>query len=282
MAMRRLPIVGLMPAANVAAASSPVRGIRTQIPPRPAVTVVTYLDFYGNPIRTKEETCLSLIRTRDNKFFLQRVMPDESIVRFAAPGLGMVKNAANFEYFSISEIDVYGGIVIPGDIMPIAAVERPPFHSAVHVMMSIKPVKKFTRKDRRAHHRKIYSHWEADPDKHRFSTVSNAVLAIIVIAVVCSKYYELTKVPDPLTPASAGPKREENSLFAYIENWPKRHPEHNNITSLSVDFTPGQVAYIQSRAESMDGDTDVTSGVEWVWKLRHAKTYGHWPKGIRE
>jgi hypothetical protein len=107
------------------ALQSQYRGIRTQIPPRSAVTVITYLDRYGNPIKTKDETDLSLIRTRDNKFYLQRVLEDESIVRFAAPGLGMIKNSANFEYFSIAEIDIYGGVVVPADLMPTPQHERP-------------------------------------------------------------------------------------------------------------------------------------------------------------
>jgi hypothetical protein len=264
------------------AATAQRASIRTQIPPRPAVTVITYLDRYGNPIKTKQETDLSLIRTRDNKFFLQRVMVDESIIRFAAPGLGMIKNAANFEYFSIQEIDVYGGVVVPNDLMPVPAHERPYFHDAVHVMMQVKPVKKFTRKDRRIHHRKLFTHWEANPEKYRFAFMFNAVFTLTICSWVLINVVSLERPDDPLEPNNAGPQRHENSIFTYADNWMKRHPEHNTIFSSTIDFTPGQLEYVQRRSESMDSDTDVTTGIEWIWKLRHARTYGHWPKGIRE
>jgi len=269
-------------AASTTAAATQRASIRTQIPPRPAVTVITYLDRYGNPIKTKQETDLSLIRTRDNKFFLQRVMEDESIVRFAAPGLGMIKNAANFEYFSIQEIDVYGGIVVPNDLMPVPAHERPYYHDVINVMMKLRPVKKFTRKDRRIHHRRMYMHWEASPEKHRFATGFNAFFALSVFSFIVINVVRLESPDDPLEPANAGPRRSENSVFTQADNWARRHPEHNTIFSATIDFTPGQLEYVQRRAESMDSDTDVTTGIEWVWKLRHARTYGHWPKGIRE
>jgi hypothetical protein len=270
------------PSTAIVAPTAQRASIRTQIPPRPAVTVITYLDRYGNPIKTKQETDLSLIRTRDNKFFLQRVMPDESIIRFPAPGLGMIKNAANFEYFSIQEIDVYGGVVVPNDLMPVPAHERPYFHDAVHVMMQVKPVKKFTRKDRRIHHRKLFTHWEANPEKYRFAFMFNAVFALTIGSYVLINVVSLDRADDPLEPANAGPQRHENSIFTYADNWLNRHPEHNTLFSSTIDFTPGQLEYVQRRSESMDSDTDVTTGIEWIWKLRHARTYGHWPKGIRE
>jgi hypothetical protein len=279
MLRRRMSLPG---SAIAAPTSEAVRRIRTQIPPRPAVTVVTYLDHYGNPIKTKEETELSLIRTRDNKFFLQRVFEDESIVRFPAPGLGMIKNSTNFEYFSLNEIDIYGGVVIPVDVTMIPQTDRPMFFDAVHIMMRCEPTAKFTRKDRRAHNRKLYAHWEEDPEKYRFAGTQNALLAMIFASFVGLTYHRWTSIEDPLAPNDATTTRERNSFFTNARNWASRHPEHNTTFSASVDFTPAQLSYVQARTDSMDSAHDVNVANEWVWKIRHARTYGHWPKGIRE
>lgn len=269
---------------TLALATSPhaaLRSIRTQIPPRPGVTVIAYLDHYGNPIKTKEETDLSLIRTRDNKFFLQRVFADESIVRFPAPGLGMIKSGANLEYFSLNEIDIYGGIIIPSDVAPTPHTERPGFHDAVQIMMQCSPTTKFTRKDRRAWHRRIYANWEEHPEKYQVASLHNGMLALVVAVFCLLKYNSWKRENDPLT--GTGYRIEEDEgMWKRAKNFGKRHPEHSYNISASVDFSPAQLDYIYSRAEPTYSDHDSSVGMEFFWKLRHAKSHGHWPKGLRE
>ncbi|KAF8289012.1 hypothetical protein TcBrA4_0004660 [Trypanosoma cruzi] len=141
------------------------RGIRTVIAPRPAVTTLVYIDKYGRPLRNSTETDLSLIRTRDNKFYLQRVLEGGEVIRWRAPGLDHLKNVTNFETYTLNEIDEYGGVVIPADLMPTASNDPPSFHDAVYYINRVEAKKKFTRKDRRQWHRRLFAHWKESPEK---------------------------------------------------------------------------------------------------------------------
>ncbi|RNF03215.1 hypothetical protein TraAM80_05895 [Trypanosoma rangeli] len=67
------------------------RGIRTVIAPHPAVTTLVYIDKYGRPICNSTETDVSFVSTRDNKFYLQRVLEGGEVIRWRAPGLDHLK-----------------------------------------------------------------------------------------------------------------------------------------------------------------------------------------------
>jgi hypothetical protein len=280
--------LALRPRAGAAAACpqllSSTRLIRTQIPPRPAVTVITYLDHYGNPVKTKEETDLTLIRTRDNKFYLQRVFADESVVRFVVPGLGMIKNAANFEYFSLGDIDLYGGVIIPGDVAPTSHQERPGFHDAVYVIMKCKPTTKFTRKDRRTWHRKLFSHWQEDPEKYQLNTMITALCLLMPIGYLIARHWAYTRRGiDPSSNGGLNNSQRDDTLWARSQKFAERHPEHLSCISSTVELTPAQQTFSQARSEMRDKDiTDPALGFEMLWKFRHAAYYGHWPKGLQE
>jgi len=265
-----------------AVATSSRRSIRTLTPPRPLVTVISYLDHYGNPVKTKQETDLSLIRTRDNKFFLQRVFDDESVVRFACPGLAMIKNAANFEYFSMQDIDVYGGVLIPSDVFPSAAHDRPCFHDAVYVIMRCQPTAKFTRKDRRAWHRRLHAHWEEDPEKYKFQFMSTFTLFAVACVYFGFKYINAAQRGVPFLNEDAVPFQAD-SYWAKAARFAERHPEHLSAMATTLHFSPAQAEYIQARSEIRGSESiDPSMSMEFVWKVQHLKQYGHWPKGLAE
>lgn len=255
------------------------RAIRTTLPPRPAITVITYLDHFGNPVKTKDETDISLIRTRENKFYLQRVFQDESVVRFLVPGLEMIKNAANFEYFSFQDIDVYGGVLIPAEVFPTSCHDRPGFGDAVWVMMKCKPTTKFTRKDRRAYHRRLFSHWTEDPEKYKMRYITLFANIALVGGYLLTRYIWGQERGIPFF----GDNRNirEDDLWARAREFSDRHPEHLYNVSSTANFSPAMTDYAWNRIEIKAAENmDPTMQYEILWKMRHLQTYGHWPKGI--
>jgi hypothetical protein len=256
------------------------RPIRTVLPPRPNHTVIAYLDHYGNPIKSRQETDLSLIRTRDNKFYIQRVFHDESVVRFPAPGLAMIKNASNFEYFSLTDLDLYGGVLVPMEICPSLPSERPSYHDAVYIIMRCHPTDKFTRKDRRAYHRRMHAYWAESPEQYH----TNYVMmygCLLVLGVYLSLRW-LNNVYRGV------PWYDEDHLFNRDDNvWSKayrfarNHPEHMNILPTTLNFSPALESYSQTRAEIRQAESiDPSMQWEWVFKVQHLKQYGHWPASL--
>ena len=264
--------------AAVMTASS--QSIRTVMPPRPNHTVIAYLDHYGNPLKSRQETDLSLIRTRDNKFFLQRVFHDESVVRFPAPGLAMIKNASNFEYFTLTDIDIFGGILVPFEICPSLPSERPTYHDAVYMIMRCHPTDKFTRRDRRAWHRRLHAHWSEIPEQHNSNYMIYYLLIIVFLVYLIMRYINTVwrGVPwideDQLT-------HRDDSYWSKACRFAERHPEHMIVLPTTLNFSPALNQYNQARAELRSSESmDPTMTWEWLWKLQHLKQYGHWPKGL--
>ena len=259
-----------------------INHIRTVLPPRPNHTVIAYLDHYGNPLKSRQETDLSLIRTRDNKFYLQRVFHDESVVRFPAPGLAMIKNAANFEYFTLTDIDLYGGILVPFDICPSLPQERPTFHDAIYIIMRCHPTDKFTRKDRRAWHRRVHSHWSENPEMHHANYLAYYITIFITGVWVLLRYINSIWRGVPWLDEDQLIMRDD-SFWSKAARFAERHPEHTIVLASTLNFSPGLNTYNQARAELRSSESmDPNMTWEWLWKLQHWKQYGHWPKGLLE
>ena len=261
-----------------------VRLIRQQLPPRPAVTVLTYLDHYGNPIKNKDETDISFIRTREDKFFLQRVFPDQSVVRWSVPGLNMMKNAATLDQIAIPDIDTFGGVVVPIDVAPCQTNCRPSLGDAIFLLMHCYPNHKFIRRDRRAHRRKVVSSWEEDPDKFTIAFTGRIFImavsvTVLVVLIADLQYRGYTPFGDPLREDSL----RENSCQGRMATFAERHPEHTRPEILPAAITRGMQQLTRARMELRDKEiTDPTLMSEWYWKVKHMWNFGHWPKGLLE
>lgn len=256
------------------------RSIRTQIPPRPSVTVLAYLDHHGNVVRGKEETDLSLVRTRDNKFYLQRVYPNETVVRFLCPGLSVLKNATNFEYFSMFDIDNHGGIVIPSDVFPTAAHDPPTFSDGVYCLTRCEQTTKFTRKDRRSWHRRLFSHWQESPEKYHMNFIVNTSCVVTLIVWLLARYIYVYK--NGKTYFEDLPERD-NTYVAKSKRFSDRHPEHIGFDLNPLQLSPGQHSLSQARSDMRNDWQDTTSWTnDGLWKIRHAFYYHHWPRSIND
>lgn len=262
----------------------PARSIRTIIPPRPAVTTLVYLNRLGK-IERYGETDLSLIRTRDNKFYLQRVLENGETIRWLAPGLDHLRNVTNFETYSLSEIDENGGIIIPADVMPTAPHEPPSFFDAVYYISRMEATKKFTRKDRRDWHRRLFAHWRESPDKYiTHSLGTYGTIFLIVLWVVVRGFHSI-KNNRPFWDVDV--YKSEDEMGGDVDPWTRlkrfsdMHPEHQGLDLTIATMSPGQTHLSSSRAELRESDfTDPHYHSELWWKIRHCRYYGHWPKGI--
>lgn len=264
------------------------RAIRSVLPPRPLVTTLIYLDPYGRAVRSKtQETPLSLVRTRDNKFWLQRVLPDGEVVRWAAIGLDRLKHAVNFETYTLNEIDEYGGIIVPHHVMPSTITDAPPYHDAVHLMMQVSGTEKMTRKIRRQYHRKIFAHWKESPDKF-FSKWMDmyALPMVLAIWVLVRCFYSVKNQKsffDMDVYTSDKDKRAAPvSAFQRLIEFSDNHPEQEGYDfRMLTMISPGMSRLSSARAELRESDvTDPHFNSELFWRLRHMRYYGHWPKSI--
>lgn len=299
---RRLPSVstlGTTPTAAVVASCSSsscglhsalytaTRGIRTVIPPRPAVTTLVYIDEAGRAARRGEQTDISLIRTRENKFYLQRVLPDGEVVRWEAPGLEYLKNVTNFETYSLNEIDEHGGIIIPADVAPSAGPEPPLFIDAVHYIAGVSATKKFTRKDRRHWHRRLFAHWKESPDKYLNHVMGSYGVVFLVVLWLVIRGFHSIKNNKPFLDANVygitDEDRNRNDPFLRLKRFSDRHPEHESLDMTMTMLSPGQGWLSSARAELRESDfTDPHFHSEFWWKVRHLRYYGHWPKGLAD
>ncbi|KAG5494315.1 hypothetical protein GH5_02328 [Leishmania sp. Ghana 2012 LV757] len=261
--------------------------IRTVIPPRPAVTTLVYLDHSGRAVRTGVETDLSLIRTRDNKFYLQRVLPNGEVVRWLAPGLNYLKNVTNFETYALNDIDENGGVVIPSDVMPTAAHDVPGLRDAVFYMTKLEATSKFTRKDRRRWHRRLFAHWKESPEKYLSHTLGTYGVAFLVMLWVCVRGFHSIKNQKPFWDVNVygltDEERERTNPWLRLKRFSERHPEHEGVDMTVTMLSPGQSRLSSARSELRESDfTDPHYHSEFWWKVRHCYYYGHWPKGLVE
>ncbi|KAG5469747.1 hypothetical protein CUR178_01886 [Leishmania enriettii] len=261
--------------------------IRTVIPPRPAVTTLVYLDHFGRAVRTGVETDLSLIRTRDNKFYLQRVLPNGEVVRWSAPGLNYLKNVTNFETYALNDIDENGGVVIPSDVMPTAAHDAPGLRDAVFYMTKLEATSKFTRKDRRRWHRRLFAHWKESPEKYISHTLGTYGVAFLVMLWVCVRGFHSIKNQKPFWDVNVygltDEERERTNPWLRLKRFSERHPEHEGVDMTVTMISPGQSRLSSARSELRESDfTDPHYHSEFWWKVRHCYYYGHWPKGLAD
>lgn len=260
-------------------ATLPTR-IRTVLPPRPNHTVIAYLDHYGNPMKSRMETDLSLIRTRDNKFYMQRVFSDESVVRFPVPGLAMIKNASNFEYFSLTDLDLYGGVLVPFEVCPSLPSERPSYHDAVYIIMRCHPTDKFTRKDRRAWHRRLHAYWAENPEQYHINWVIAYVVGMALIIYVFLRWMNNIYRGVPWFDEDHLFNRDDN-IWSKAHKFARDHPEHMQILPSTLNYSPALESYSQVRAELRQAESiDPSMQWEWIWMIQHLKQYGHWPAGL--
>ena len=286
-ATRHLSIVAAVESGGNSAALSlgSARSIRTQIPTRPEVTVLLYLDSHGTQSRHNRVTNISLVRTRDNKFWLQRVLPGGETIRWRAVGLDVMKHATSFESYNICDIDENGGIVIPTEVRPTCQGDPLSFFDAICTIQKMQSHAKFTRKDRRQWHRRSFAHWSETPEKYATHILgSYGVLGIIVLWVVvrASHAYTNNKSFWDNDVYTKGGEREYETI-KQINDFAKTHPEHEISERKMVPMSPGMDKLGGARAELRESDyMDPHSHSELWWKLRHAYYYGHWPKGLKE
>lgn len=263
------------------------RTIRSVIPPRPLVTTIVYIDRLGRRARSGAETDMSLIRTRDNKFYLQRVLPDGEVVRWLAPGLDYIKNVTNFDTYSFNEINDHGGVIVPADVTPSSATEPMSYHDAVYLMSIIHPVRKFTRKDRRQWHRRLCAHWKESPDKYYNHILGTYGVAVCIVLWLVIRGFHSIKNNKPFLDANVYESQEETGLkrtpWHRLKSFSDMHPEHEGFDMSPTMMSPGQSRLSSSRAELRESDfTDPHYHSELWWKIRHLRYYGHWPKSIME
>ncbi|CCW63129.1 unnamed protein product [Phytomonas sp. EM1] len=266
------------------------RGIRTVIAPRPAVTTLLYIDRMGRGVRDGSETDLSLIRTRDNKFYMQRVLPGGEVVRWYAPGLEYLKHVTNFDTYSLNEINENGGIVIPADVLPTTAHEPPSYLDAIYYINKLEAVKKFTRKDRRRWHRRLFAHWKESPEKYISHSVGTyGVASLVILWLVVRGFHSIKNEKpfwDPDVYNSRGrteAERHQADPWLRLKRFSDRHPEHEGMDLTITMMSPAQSRLSSARAELRESDfTDPHYHSEFWWKIRHCRYYGHWPKGIAE
>ncbi|CBH16335.1 hypothetical protein, conserved [Trypanosoma brucei gambiense DAL972] len=263
------------------------RYIRTIITPRPAVTTLVYIDKYGRPVRNGTETDVSLIRTRDNQFYLQRVLPGGEVIRWRAPGLDHLKHVTNFETYNLNEIDEYGGVIIPAGVMPTTPNDPPSYHDAVYYINRMEATEKITRKTRRRWHRRLYAHWKESPDKFFNYSISAYGVPFIVLLWLTIRGFHSIKNNKPFWDVNVYGKTDEESdardPWLRLMRFSDRHPEHEGLDLTVTMMSPGQSRLSNSRAELRESDfTDPHFHSELWWKLRHVRYYGHWPKGLSE
>nr|CCC94228.1 conserved hypothetical protein [Trypanosoma congolense IL3000] len=263
------------------------RCIRTIISPRPAVTTLVYIDKYGRPVRNGTETDVSLIRTRDNKFYLQRVLQGGEVIRWRAPGLDHLKHVTNFETYNLNEIDEYGGVVIPTDVMATAPNDPPSYHDAVYYIHRMEATEKLTRKGRRGWHRRLFAHWKESPDKFLNFSISAYGVPFILLLWLTIRGFHSIKNNKPFWDVNVYGKTDEEidarDPWLRLMRFSDRHPEHEGLDLTVTMMSPGQSRLSSSRAELRESDfTDPHFHSELWWKIRHVRYYGHWPKGLSE
>ncbi|EPY26451.1 hypothetical protein AGDE_11311 [Angomonas deanei] len=263
------------------------RGIRTVIPPRPVTTVIAYVSRGGYAIRDREESDVSLIRTRDNKFYLQRVLETGEVIRWRAPGLDYLKNVTNMDTYDLSEINDNGGVIIPADVMSTTPNDPPNVLDALDYIRKVKPTAKLTRKDRRHWHRQLYSHWSESPEKYFSHTVGTYGAAFLFVLWVVVRGFYAIKNDKPFWDVNVYGKTDEERVktdpWMRLKRFSDNHPEHESFDFRPIMMSPGQAQLSSARAELRESDfTDPHFNSEFWWKVRHMRYYGHWPKGLAE
>lgn len=266
------------------AASLP-RSIRSQIPPRPEVTVIAYLDNFGKGARHGIVSHMSLVRTRDNRFWLQRVLPGGETIRWRCIGLDVLKHATSFESYSLNDIDENGGVIIPNEIRPTCQGDPLCFFDAVMEIQKLHAHAKFTRKDRRQWHRRSFCHWSESPEKYGSQVLASyGLLGLFVLwLLVRGSHAYKNKKGFWDNDVYSKDIDEENQAIMRIREFDRNHPEHNSLERKLVLMSPGMDRLGSARAELRESDfMDPHAHSELFWRLRHAYFYGHWPKGLMD
>ena len=276
--------------AMVVASSSPCatttqhRTIRSQIPPRPVHTVICYLDRIGSPVKNRVETNLAIVKTRQNLFYLQRVLDDGSYVRWRVPGLDRMKHATSFEAFSMHDIDEEGGVEVNKELVPWGGCTAPDYLDAIYQINRIEPIGKLTRKDRRFWHRRLFAQTEECSDKFFMYWMSRFLLGICLGAPLLQRLFcayvndKNFFDSDVYVKATDGDKLD---AFERYVNFRDVHPEHNYKDMSLQMMSPGQDAMMASRVDLRGTDVlDAEYSSPFMWQVRHLATYGHWPKPI--
>lgn len=260
------------------------RCIRTQIPPRPVHTVLCYLDRIGSPVKNRVETNLAIVKTRQNLFYLQRVMDDGSYIRWRVPGLDRMKHATSFEAFSMHDIDEDGGVEVNKELVPWGGCAAPDYLDAIYQINRVEPIGKLTRKDRRFWHRRLFAQTEESTDKYVMYWASRAVLALAfggwLLQRITSAYINDKNFFDSDVYVKEGEAGKLSAFDKYI-SFKDLHPEHNYKDMSLQMMSPAQDTMMVSRSDLRGTDVlDAESSSPFMWQLRHLSAYGHWPKPI--
>ena len=258
-----------------------MRSIRSRIPPRPKAVILCYVDHYGNPMKNRQETTISLIRTRENKFYLQRIFDDGSVERWPCPGLEMMKGVTSFEHFSISDIDEYGGVTIPQGIAPsgMGGGDKPTYLDAVRILSECEPLRKFTRPERRAFHFRCMGPTSETPFKHKVHQAAQILAGSAFIMLLLNRI--VSRGGKNMNPFA--PSQELDVYTRRLKEFGDMHPEHGRVEHFPAVISPGQMEKAQrSVHEDWEEVTDTYTGRELLWKIQHAWTHDHWPKGMNE
>lgn len=261
------------------------RGVRQQIPPRPNVFALCYFDHRGLIVEDNRETDIAIIRTRDLKFYLQRIMPNGEVIRWPAPGCDPMRNATSFEQFSLTDIDTYGGVIIPQDVAPTNPYEPPSIIDAVMLMANLEVTKKVTRQVRRGWHRRVYADKYEDPLKYQMNMVGNSLLVLGFALFIGTRWLYCRRHGIGFFDLVSGAtvERKTESIWDRANRYGEEHIEQVRPETIVSQLSPGQKDYSRMRAEMRESDfTDPHFKSEMYWKLRHLVYYGHWPKGLAE
>lgn len=261
--------------------STSFRFIRTQIPPRPVLQVMTYLTKSGRAAGTNIETDVAIVRTRENKFYLQRVLPEGEVVRFRIPGLDHMSQATHFETFSIPIIDVSGGVHIPNTLHIEADQEPHRWNDAVLYINMVKAVGKWTRKDKRSQHRELFAHWKESPAKFQDTIPANVGLVLLLAGWGIFRW--LYSHSQHRSFFDSDLFYNEDGMVQQSARFAELHPEHTHNDTSNIQLSPGQVG-LGHMAFDLNGpeSSDMATSNELLWKITHCIYYGHWPKGVRE
>jgi len=268
--------------------STTLRRIRQTVPPRPEVLTLAYLDKLGRPCKGVKSN-LSLIRTRDNMFYLQRILPDGEVIRWRCLGLENMKQATSFESYSIHAIDANGGVIIPTNVRATSQSEPLGFLDAVTDIRHLQTAPKFTRQDRREEHRQLFSHWSESPEKYSLQIFQAYVVPLMVLTWLLVRGFnayrnnkgfwavDVYDSDDPLV------QRKRIDIQQRAMQFDEKHPEHGVLERGVIAMSPAQERMMLARSELRGTDAmDPHMTNEIVWKMRHAWYYGHWPKGLLE
>ncbi|ESS65511.1 hypothetical protein TCDM_06116 [Trypanosoma cruzi Dm28c] len=171
--------------------------------------------------------------------------------------------------------------------MPTASNDPPSFHDAVYYINRVEAKKKFTRKDRRQWHRRLFAHWKESPEKFLNHSIGAYGMPFLFVLWLTIRGFHSIKNNKPFWDVNVYGKTDEEQVlqdpWLRLKRFSDRHPEHEGLDMTVTMMSPGQSRLSSSRAEIRETDfTDPHFHSELWWKIRHVRYYGHWPKGLAE